>query len=177
MNYYYINPYYGYSKYDEEGRIIPDDEVFEKPVIDRTKFDVQKVLDLYKKKYDDFSVDEKREWLKGLKGAINYNDLYRVQIDIQTMSDILELNLTVVDVPTIPTVEFLNGVLENVSTIMENAVVHATTPKVPNTPLNTYSKWNDLETILIDVYDILYNNFYHYIGENFMCGDEIGLLL
>ena len=56
-------------------------------------------------------------------------------------------------------------------------MVHTNTPVTPAQPLNDFEKWNNIEQILYDVYEILMNNFNYYCGEEIFAGDETGLLL
>lgn len=48
-----------------------------------------------------------------MKGTLNTSDLIRIQNNIQLLSDVLELNLTVSDVPEIPTVTLFGEIREN----------------------------------------------------------------
>lgn len=147
-------------------------------VTDRTQTDVNYVKTQISKGYANFSDDEKTEWLAGLKGAINTSDLERIQNNISILNDVLELGLTILDVADMPQKDLYQNIMENTATIREKApIIHSTTPEAPAMPLNTYSKWNNIEQILLDIYVILHNNFYHYAGEAYYAGDEIGLLL
>lgn len=112
-----------------------------------------------------------------MKGSLNTSDLIRIQNNIQLLSDVLELNLTVSDVPEIPTVTLFDEVRENTGKIRGAYCIHSTTPTVPEEPVNTLEKWNDIEKILSDVYEILLNNFHYYCGTEIYAGESSGLLL
>lgn len=146
-------------------------------VTDRSQSDVYQVLELLKKGWKDFSDSEKQEWSAGMKGSLNASDLERVQNNIQLLSDVLELNLAVSEVPEFPTVSLFNEIRENTGKIRNAYCIHSTTPIVPNEPLNTFEKWNDIERILDDVYKILLNNFHYYCGTEIYAGESNGLLL
>lgn len=146
-------------------------------VTDRTQSDVERVLKLLKKGWQSFSQEEKEEWQNGLKGALNRADLERIQNNIQLLSDVLELDLAVDTIPDIPKVNFYNALARNVEAIRGAYCIHSDTPPTPNAPLNTYQKWNDIEKILLDVYEILLNNFSYYCGNEIYAGDTTGLLL
>lgn len=146
-------------------------------VTDRSQSDVYRVLELLKKGWKDFSDSEKQEWSAGMKGSLNTSDLTRIQNNIQLLSDVLELNLTVSEVPEFPTVSLFNEIRENTGKIRNAYCIHSTTPIVPNEPLNTFEKWNDIERILDDVYKILLNNFHYYCGTEIYAGESNGLLL
>lgn len=147
------------------------------PVTDRSMKDVTRVKELLGKGWKYFSEEERTEWLGNLKGALNISDLVRIQNNIQLLSDVLAIDLTVEEVPEIPNEKFYNQLIVNVEAIRNAYCIHADTPKTPSSPLNSYSKWNNIEKILQDVYRILLNNFYYYCGNEIYAGDAAGLLL
>lgn len=151
--------------------------LWQQAVTDRAQSDVDRVLELLEKGWQNFTDDEKTEWSDGMKGAINTSDLERVQNNIQLLSDVLELDLIVPAVPELPNCTFYSSVVNNTESIRNAYCIHAMTPETPEVPLNTYSKWNDIERILSDVYEILLNNFYYYCGSEIYAGDDTGLLL
>ena len=146
-------------------------------VTDRSQNDVYRVLELLEKGWKNFTDSEKREWSAGMKGSLNTSDLTRIQNNIQLLSDVLELNLTVSDVPEIPTVTLFGEIRENTGKIRSAYCIHSITPTVPEEPVNTFEKWNDIEKILSDVYEILLNNFHYYCGTEIYAGESSGLLL
>ena len=146
-------------------------------VTDRSETDVHRILELLKKGWMNFSELEKEEWKTDLKGALNKSDLERIQNNIQLLSDVLELDLKVSAVPEIPNKVFFDEVIANTESIRNAYCIHADTPVTPSQPLNSFIKWNDIEKILDDVYNILLNNFHYYCGNEIYAGDEIGLLL
>ena len=146
-------------------------------VTDRSQSDVEHAMELLKKGWQSFSQEEKEEWQDGLKGALNRADLERIQNNIQLLSDVLELDLAVEAIPDIPKINFYNTLVQNVEVIRGAYCIHSNTPSTPNAPLNTYQKWNDIEKILLDVYEILLNNFSYYCGNEIYAGDATGLLL
>ena len=146
-------------------------------VTDRTQSDVERVLELLKKGWQSFTHEEKETWQNGLKGALNRADLERIQNNVQLLSDVLELDLVVEDIPEIPMADFYNTLAANVEAIRGAYCIHADTPPTPPAPLNTFQKWNDIEKILLDVYEILMNNFSYYCGGEIYAGDTSGLLL
>ena len=151
--------------------------LWQQAVTDRSQSDVKRVLELLEKGWQNFTDDEKTEWNGGLKGALNVSDLERIQSNIQLLSDVLEIGLTVSAVPDPWTESFFEEILQNVASIRAAHIVYSTTPPVPVHPLNTYQKWNEIERILSDVYTILLNNFNYYCGSEIYAGDETGLLL
>ena len=146
-------------------------------VTDRSSRDVERVKELLEKGYKYFTAEEREEWSGDMKGALNTSDLIRIQNNVQLLSDVLEIDLMVFDVPDLPDVVFYNQMIENVEAIRNAYCIHVNTPKTPEAPLNTYTKWNDIEKILLDVYEILLNNFHYYCGNEIYAGDTTGLLL
>ena len=147
------------------------------PTIDRTQSDVEYAKQLQNKAWVDFTEEEKQAYLQGLKGSLNVSDLQRIRNNILLLDDVLELGLIVSAVPELPTKEYFSELITNVGLIRNAYMVHSYTPPTPESPMNHYQKWNDLEQILNDVYEILMNNFNYYCGEEIFSGDEIGLLL
>lgn len=146
-------------------------------VTDRTVQDVERVLELLKKNWSDFTSEERTEWIGGMKGSINAADLNRIQGNIALLAEVLELELDIKPVVEFPNKELIDNILSNTRTIRDAYMIHADTPRVPTQPINTWTKWNDIEKILADVYDILLNNFSYYCGSEIYCGDATGLLL
>lgn len=151
--------------------------LWKQTVTDRAQSDVERVCELLEKGWSNFSEDEKTEWNKGIKGALNTSDLERIQNNTQLLSDVLEIGLTVSKVPELPTQSFFNQIIQNTEAIRNAYCIHSTTPVTPKEPLNTYQKWNDIERILTDVYMILLNNFHYYCGNEIYSGEDTGLLL
>lgn len=146
-------------------------------ITDRSLRDVNRVKELLEKGYENFSDEEKEEWSGNMKGSLNYSDLERIQNNIQLLSDVLELDLQVDFVQELPNEVFFDQLISNVEAIRNAYCTYETTPKTPEVPLNTFSKWNDIEQILLDVYKILLSNFHYYSGRELYAGDTTGLLL
>jgi hypothetical protein len=111
-----------------------------------------------------------------MRGALNVSDLSRIQNNIQILIDVLEINTTVAEIPEFINTSFLDNIIKNVELIRKAYMIYTHTPKTPSHPLNTFSKWNDLEKILDDVYTILNSNFHYHCGDIY-AGESIGLLL
>lgn len=148
-------------------------------VTDRTMKDVERAGSLHKKGWKALSQEERLEWLSGLKGALNISDLERLENNIELLSGLLglDLNTCLGNIPEIPDSSYFTQLLSNIGIIREAYCIHDSTPKTPQMPFNDYSKMNDAESILSDVYHI-FNQKYHYLcGEGLYAGDETGLLL
>lgn len=152
--------------------------IWQDAVTDRSQADVNRVLYLLSKvKFAALTEDEQAEWLTDSKGALNTSDLARIKNNIELLMEVLELTNTVSDVPAYPQAGYYAELLTNVKAIRDGSVVYKSTPAVPEAPLNTFQKWNDIEHILLDVYNILLNNFHYYCGESLYAGDNTALLL
>ena len=156
------------------------------PIYDRTQADVDRVKELNNIGYFNMTTEQQQEWLTDLKGALNRSDLVRIENDIQILSDVLELDLDTYDghIPEIPNTAYYKTMRENVQEIRDSGYIHTDTPTTPHSPLNGYTKINDIEKILRDVYKVLNDTFYHFCHSTattpyggVYAGEEIGLLL
>ena len=178
MNLKPINPYYrAFSR----ARTISDDSypyTWIEPVTDRTQADVDYARELLSKSWQEFTAEQKIEYLSGLKGSLNRTDLERIENNIQILLDVLEIDSEsyVGAIPEFPTVTYFARMRKNVEAIRAGYIVHADTPKTPDLPFNTWSKINDIEKILADVYECVSSQFYYNIGEIY-ANDTIGYVL
>lgn len=149
-------------------------------IYDRTQADVDLVKDLNKKMQNNTATEsEKQKWHSNLKGALNTSDLFRIENDIQIISDLLGISLVSKrdNLPELPTHDYYVQLINNVTSIRNSKYIYTTTPPVPECPINSYKQINDIEKILYDVYTVFNSNFYHYAGESVYAGENIGLLL
>lgn len=152
-------------------------EIWETPITNRSRSDIEKLIELMERDWLAFTDDEKDAWRRGMRGAMNVSDFARILNNIHILSEVLELDLPDLAIPYIISNSFSAKLLEQVGTIREAYGVYKSTPQLPSIPLNTFDKWNDIEHILQDVYNLLLNNFHHYCGEDYYAGEETGLLL
>lgn len=153
--------------------------LWQTPIVDRTQADVDKVNALKGIAWDDMTSEQKVEWSRGLKGALNESDLERIEGNVHLLSEVLELGLVTYDgnIPYIPNLSYWANLIRNVSAIRTSYSIHSDTPKVPNEPINDFQKINDIEKILLDVYEIILTNFYYESIDEITMGDEVGLVL
>ena len=178
LNPYYIEQYLAMQREKASiWRVRETVRLWGDAVTDRTLKDVERVKELLEKGYKYFTPEEKTEWSGDLKGALNTSDLVRIQNNIQLLSDVFELDVIADDIPELPDETFYDQMIVNVESIRNAYCIYEETPRTPEAPLNTYSKWNDIEKILLDVYQILLSNFNYYCGNEIYAGDETGLLL
>lgn len=140
-------------------------------VHDRKQGDVDRALELQRIGWVNLSDGERQEWLAGMRGCLNKTDLKRIENDIHVIAQLLSLPLqsNKDNIPDIPDSLYFQTLLDNVQRIRDTEYLHNDTPPVPCQPLNTWQKWNDVERILHDIYDIYNDNNSRF----FYCGTEI----
>lgn len=145
-------------------------------VTDRTQADVDYARMLSSKSWDELELLEKQKWVNGLKGCINTKDYERIENAIATIARLAELELNTYDesIPVIITDVYIKHMLSNVQALRDLGYKRRTTPDVPKFPIVTFQQWNDIETILRDVYTCLNERDYYYCGEMYI--GEIGII-
>lgn len=128
---------------------------------------------IYDRTYDDVKN-------KTHKGYLNATDLNRIEGNIRELAGFVHLHLETKywEIGGLPRQSDFSRILSNISVLKEYFRILGTTPDVPVQPLNLYQKWNDIEHILCDMYNLYVaciNNRY-YCGEDIACGDEIGVI-
>ena len=154
-------------------------------VYDRNLIDVQEARE-YKTKiltsgFNSLTEEEKTAWLNGLKGCLNYTDLNRIEINCKTLSDIFNLELvTKIDwvVGDFPKQEDFERIKNNVQTLRDTKYIRSNTPYTPDIPLNRYDKINDIEKILLDVYEVYNSNLVNviYMNDEIYINEQIGVI-
>ncbi|MCH5271568.1 MAG: hypothetical protein J1E83_12600 [Lachnospiraceae bacterium] len=149
------------------------------PVTDRAQADIERAIFLCAHSWQELTAEQQEEYLAGLKGCINHSDLMRIENDIQILLDVLEISSAshVESVPEFPKENYFEDLRANVTLIRQGYHVHTDTPQVPVLPYNIWQKYNDLERILADVYEVINAQFHYYAGEEIFAGDDTGLLL
>ena len=148
-------------------------------VYDRTQEDIDHFRRLKSVGWERLTEAEKQEWLAGLKGCLNMQDLKRIENNLSVIAGLLniEIQTNKNNLPELPDVLYFGRMLNNVETLRKSGFIFAETPQVPEAPLNTWQKVNDVEKILHDVYVIFLDNQNdrYYCGETF-AGENTGLL-
>ena len=147
-------------------------------VYDRTQDDVDRAKELYSIGWKNLTDAQKTEWLSGLKGCLNTADLSRIENNIFAISQLFEVPLQTNkdSIPDIPGATYFAKMLENVAALRATGFIYLTTPAVPDKPINTYQKVNDIERILRDIYSVYVanNTSRLYCGETY--AGEYGLI-
>ena len=156
-------------------------------VYDRSQIDVDRVKELnFKYLNRTITEEEKQEWNTGidgnagLKGAFTISDIKRIEYNCELIGELLAVEVPVKSwkYGDIPRESDYRRILVNVQNIRDAYIVYSDTPQVPEQPLNSYQKWNDIERILHDVYTIYINiqNSYYYCGSEIYAGEGIGII-
>lgn len=129
------------------------------PVVDRTLEDIIFVRGLLEKGYRAFTDSEKTLWNSDLKGALNVSDLNRIENNIYVLGKCLEMDIdkityTETDIPTQSNFERIYNNLSWVRTELSN-IISQDLPEIPLRPYNTYEKYNDIESIIYYMYNII----------------------
>ena len=135
-------------------------------ITDRTQEDVNRVIYLRAKCWQDMTEEEQAEWSTELKGAYNASDLNRVEDAVRYLAEELRkmgypIHLVLHGEWTkenTPNSEDLKRYFENVAKIRALLpAVYTSTPEVPGDDLSefNYEKANDLEEILLDIEEIM----------------------
>lgn len=154
-------------------------------VYDRTQEDVDRVKYLTKRYLKgEITEEEKLEWSKGIhggsgpKGAFNLSDIKRNENNCMVIGKLVVISVNVKEweYGDIPRVSDYQRIKNNVKKIKDALMVLSDTPEIPENPLNTFQKWNDIEQILHDVYSIYVRlkNSYYYCGAEMYAGEGIG---
>lgn len=145
-------------------------------IYDRTQEDVDRVAELRRIGWDKLTESQRAEWLGGLKGCLNTSDLKRIENDIYVIAQLLEVDMQTNkdNLPEIPDSLYFARMLDNMQILRDIGYLHGDTPEVPEHPINTYQKVNDVERILHDIYWIYNanNSCYAYCGNELYAGGE-----
>lgn len=147
-------------------------------ITDRTQADVDRIIYLRAKCWQDMTDDEHLEWISDLKGAYNDSDMNRVGEALNYLRDRLaetaylsryafeaKTNWTAADLPSS---EDLKSYLSYVAIIRKAMARYAATPPAPEyTGKFDYLDANNIEKILLDVNQLITNM----LAARYYCGD------
>lgn len=157
-------------------------------VYDRTPEDVETARYLLEKisteGYSSLTDIEKEIFASDLKGCRNASDLNRISNAVNIISEIMhdggmidfEFNLkddwTETDIPSKLDIETILGDISALRGFVEGYSHNI--PMVPNNPINTIEKMNDIERILYEVYNItnVILTDRALCGEGYLCNDS-----
>lgn len=133
-------------------------------VIDRTQADVD-----YAKR---LKAEGRATTVEDLKGCLNLSDFQRMTDNFEILGVLDDETLEITTIPDILDTFFFDPVENNLEIIKETPYQLGNSPEIPERPYNTWQKWNDLEGILWDNFDIRTSRFKYY-GEELYIRENI----
>lgn len=119
-------------------------------VANRTDEDVERVKEYDLIGYQNLTEEQKQEWNSGMKGALNYSDLNRIENNIGYLAErtLISLNIkTDWNYDNIFDLNNANRILINIQQLCRRFRFYGQ-PNIPGTPLNDYRKINYIEELL-----------------------------
>lgn len=115
------------------------------------------------------------------KAFINSSDLCRIEKNIESISGYISVPVIVKKdwkIGDIPRSSDYQRIKENTKKIRDIYSTYKNIPEVPERPYNTFQKWNDIEKILHDIFFVFTKSQDNriYCGEDFSCGDDMGVI-
>lgn len=129
-------------------------------VYDRTREDVELAVLFRDVGYHDLDDEDKELWRQGLKGALNTSDLQRIENNMYGIAHLLELIIQTNkdDIPALRSMKYFREMRHNLNLLRaggkKGAYIWHSTPRVPNSPINYYTKVNDIEKMLFDIWNL-----------------------
>jgi hypothetical protein len=127
------------------------------PITNRTILDIDKLQEYDEIGYKNLTNDQKAEWIIGMKGALNASDLNRIESNQQYILSLLSTQYTLTFKTDWLMTDFVedsdeNRILSNLKTLMQ-PFDFVEEPQVPDKPLNYFEKINQIENIILQMYD------------------------
>lgn len=154
---------------------------FIQPITDRTILDIDKLQEYDEIGYKNLTTEQKNEWLSGMKGALNSSDLNRIESNQQYIFTLLSNQYILTFKTNWLMTDFVedsdeNRILMNLKTLMQPFNFDEE-PQVPEKPLNYFEKINQIENIILQMYNKYYSKIKYYEfqtdnGEDFLVDDE-----
>ena len=154
---------------------------FIQPITDRKILDIDKLQEYDEIGYKNLTTEQKNEWLSGMKGALNSSDLNRIESNQQYIFTLLSNQYILTFKTNWLMTDFVedsdeNRILMNLKTLMQPFNFEEE-PQVPEKPLNYFEKINQIENIILQMYNKYYSKIKYYEfqtdnGEDFLVDDE-----
>lgn len=127
---------------------------WQEPVFDRTSEDVAKVLEYEGVGWHYLTLEQKQEWINRLKGALNCEDLNRIENNCRHLALSLKIeglafkNWRLIDIFEFVNQQRIQGNLLK----LKNMFIFPEDPGTFPTPYNSYQKINEIEKFLFILY-------------------------
>ena len=129
-------------------------QVSNKFILDRTQLDVDYAKSL--------TPSERARLSDDLKGCLNVSDIQRALDNCTIIGTLDDETMIIQTIPEFPNDNFFQTLLDNADIIQETPYILSTTPDTPSVPLNHWDKWNKLEQIFFDNFDIRTSRFKYF---------------
>lgn len=155
------------------------------PIYNRTQEDIEKLKLNRQTGYQNLSSVDQMQWISGLIGSLNAKDLNRIETNMQTIAELLDIDglLFKTDWDYTDVVRMVDElrIISNLKKI-EERYIFETERKEIKLPLNHYEKINAIEKLISDMYEALleqYNkeNFKTSDGKNFIPLYSTGMIV
>lgn len=147
------------------------------PVCDRSEEDVKYAANILGMSWSEMSSVQRTKYMSGLKGCMNRIDFERIENNVGILLNEINVDFAEEDLPVFLTEEYFDDLRGRIVTLREGYPIHEDTPSVPELPFNTWQKFNAIEKILSDIYEVATAQFKHYAGNEIYAGESVGLLL
>lgn len=141
------------------------------PIYWREETDVDKVKAYDEIGYRDLRPEQKLEWMSMMIGALNAVDLNRIEIDEKYIASLINLrqnNKTDWNMLDIFGESDSHRIINNLNDLLMRFELQDA-PEVPDLPLNVYTKINDIEKLLMMMYDKFFS---HVELRNFITNED-----
>lgn len=123
-------------------------------IYDRTAEDIQYLKQL--------TPTQRARLARDHKGALNTSDLQRLADAFGALEILDNTEFTIEVIPEFPSNALFQSYLDNAEVVKGTDYQLEGSPEVPALPLNDFDKWNKLERILFDNFDIRTTRFEYY---------------
>lgn len=123
-------------------------------IYDRTQADVDQALRL--------RASGRAHEATNLKGCLNISDINRTLDNMTVLGVLDDETMDIEVVPEFPETLFFQSFLDNAQIVKDSGYQLSGSPDIPHMPLNNFEKWNALEQIFFDNFDIRTTRFQYF---------------
>lgn len=155
------------------------------PIYNRSQNDIEKLKSYREIGYQNLTSEQQLEWLSGMIGALNTKDLNRIENNIQTIADLLDIKglsfKTNWNYTDFVKVSDERRIIDNLNKVKERYIFETERGDI-QLPLNRYEKINSIEKLIFDMYNAFIeqnqkSSFITSENENFIPLGSTGLLV
>lgn len=155
------------------------------PIYNRSQNDIEKLKSYREIGYQNLTSEQQLEWLSGMIGALNTKDLNRIENNIQTIADLLDIKglsfKTNWNYTDFVKISDERRIIDNLNKAKERYIFEIEREDI-QLPLNHYKKINSIEKLIFDMYNAFIeqnqkSSFITSENENFIPLGSTGLLV